>query len=629
MSDMWLDPSEDPRTYGNPQGETGHGGRSISGTDRVTLQLKCDGLDAEQLARRSVPPSTLSLLGLVRHMANVETRWFLGVLQGPRERVFLFRGDTGVRDEDFEGAVADPDVVEEAFSVWRSAIADADAWLETQTDEDLAREVPLGEGVVSVRDVLVHMVEEYARHVGHARPPPRVHRRPHRRVTGAAVGNALAGTTRARLACRHAPLLRPHLIRAARARRRWLRAAGAALPRLARPGPALRVYSLLFADHGISASHISLLLILWSATSFVFEVPSGAWADSFDRRHLLVVSAFVYAAGFATWMTWQTFPGFALGFVLWGLSSSLMSGTFESLVYDELVERDAADALPVADRLGPLDGDGRQPGRDPARGAAAGGRAATRWSAGRASRSAAARRSSRRPCRSPSRPAPPGPRLAARRDRARRRRATSRCSGPGLAESRHHPDVRRILLLAAAMVGLTAYDEYFPLVARAHGVTTADIPLLIAITVAGQAVGTALVGRTARLPAPAVGAMLAAGALLVSLGALVTPYAGFVAIGIGYGMLNNAMLVGETRLQDAITGPARATVTSVLGFLEEVVALLVYAAFALGSHVLGFPALVALLAVPVLVVAAAVARHLPPAGQGPRGFFGRRTPVLT
>src|SRR5207342_1267150 len=102
---------------------------------------------AEQLARRSVPPSTLSLLGLVRHMANVETRWFLGVLQGPRERVFLFRGDTGVRDEDFEGAVADPDVVEEAFSVWRSAIADADAWLETQTDEDLAREVPLGEGV--------------------------------------------------------------------------------------------------------------------------------------------------------------------------------------------------------------------------------------------------------------------------------------------------------------------------------------------------------------------------------------------------------------------------------------------------------------------------------------------------
>ncbi len=185
----------------------------------------------------------------------------------------------------------------------------------------------------------------------------------------------------------------------------------------------------------------------------------------------------------------------------------------------------------------------------------------------------------------------------------------------GLAESRHHPDVRRVLLLAAAMVGLTAYDEYFPLVARAHGVATADIPLLVAITVAGQAVGTALVGRTARLAGRKVGALLAVGALLVSVGALVTPYAGFVAIGVGYGMLNNAMLVGETRLQDTITGPARATVTSVLGSPRGGRRPAVYAAFALGSHVLGFPALVALLAVPVLVVAAAVARHLPPAGR--------------
>ena len=82
----------------------------------------------------------------------------------------------------------------------------------------------------------------------------------------------------------------------------------------------------------------------------------------------------------------------------------------------------------------------------------------------------------------------------------------------GLAESRHHPDVRRVLLLAAAMVGLTAYDEYFPLVARAHHVDTGDVPLLVAITVAGQAVGTALTGWSARLGGRAVGAILAAGA---------------------------------------------------------------------------------------------------------------------
>jgi MFS family permease len=377
--------------------------------------------------------------------------------------------------------------------------------------------------------------------------------------------------------------------------------------------PLYSVYSLLFADHGISASHISVLLIIWSATSFVFEVPSGAWADSFDRRHLLVFSAFVYAAGFATWMTWQTFPGFALGFVLWGFSSALMSGTFESLLYDELVERDAADQYPAligwAHSTAMVANLGATAVAAPL--LAVGGYQLVGWASVAICGVQALLAATLPVSRAARRPAHDSP-------LSETERATSRYLAmlrAGLAESRHHPDVRRVLLLAAAMVGLTAYDEYFPLVARAHGVATADIPLLIAITVAGQAIGTALVGRTARLPARVVGALLAVGALLVSLGALVTPYAGFVGIGIGYGMLNNAMLVGETRLQDTITGPARATVTSVLGLLEEVVALLVYAAFVLGSHVLGFPALVALLAVPVLVVAAAVARHLPPASR--------------
>jgi hypothetical protein len=376
--------------------------------------------------------------------------------------------------------------------------------------------------------------------------------------------------------------------------------------------PLYAVYSLLFSDHGVSASHISLLLIIWSATSFVFEVPSGAWADTFDRRHLLVLSAGIYAAGFATWMIWQTFAGFATGFVLWGLSSALMSGTFESLVYDELVERGAAGAYPsligwahstamlanlVATVLAaPL--------------LAAGGYPLVGWaSAGICGGQAllAATLPVSRKARRPTHDSP----LAETERAASRYLSMLRA---GLAESRHHPEVRRVLLLAAGMVGLTAYDEYFPLVARAHGAHTADIPLLIAITVAGQAVGTALVGRTARLPAKAIGVLLGAGAVLVSVGALVTPYAGFVGIGVGYGLLNNAMLVGETRLQDTITGPARATVTSVLGLLEEVFALTVYGAFALGSHVLGFPALVALLAVPVLLVAVAVAGRLPEPG---------------
>src|SRR5204863_2801166 len=81
---------------------------------RSTIERKCEDLDAEQLARRSVPPSTMSLLGLVRHLARVEHHWFRRVLDGQSsiDRIFWSAEDT---DLDFNGAVADPAVVEEAW----------------------------------------------------------------------------------------------------------------------------------------------------------------------------------------------------------------------------------------------------------------------------------------------------------------------------------------------------------------------------------------------------------------------------------------------------------------------------------------------------------------------------------
>lgn len=378
--------------------------------------------------------------------------------------------------------------------------------------------------------------------------------------------------------------------------------------------PLYSVYALLFADHGVGPARISILFVIWSATSFVFEVPSGAWADSFDRRRVLVVSAAVYAAGFASWMVWQTFAGFALGFVLWGLSGALMSGTFESLVYDELVERGAARTYPTL--IGWAQSTALLANLVATVAAAGllhlGGYALVGWTSvaicGLQALLAATLPVSQR-ARRPSHDSA----LVETEQAATRYVAMLRA---GLSESRHHPDVRRVLLLAAAMVGLTTYDEYFPLVARAHGSSTATVPLLLAVVVAGQAVGTAAAGRSARLGPRGVAAILATGAALVSLGALVSPYAGFVAIAVGYGLANNAMLVGETRLQDTITGPARATVTSVLGLLEEVVALATYLAFAVGSHALGYPALVALLGLPALLVAAAVAHWLPPRRGG-------------
>jgi MFS family permease len=374
--------------------------------------------------------------------------------------------------------------------------------------------------------------------------------------------------------------------------------------------PLYSVYALLFADHGIDSGRISVLFIIWSVTSFVCEVPSGAWADTFDRRRLLVLSAVIYGAGFAGWMLWQDFAGFAAGFVCWGLSSALMSGTFESMLYDELVERGAAERYPGL--IGWAQSTALVANLTASAAAAwlfhVGGYALVGWTsvaiAGVQGLLAATLPVSHR-----ARHAPHLDGALVETERAASRYLAMLRSG--LSESRHHPDVRRILLLAATMVGFTAYDEYFPLVARDHGVSTTVVPILIAVTVVGQAIGTALVGRTSRASGRTVGVLLAGGALVISVGALMTPYAGFVAIAVGYGLANNAMLVGETRLQDAITGPARATVTSVLGVLEEIVAVTLFACFAVGSRFLGFPTLVALLGVPAVLVALAVVRWLP------------------
>jgi len=163
--DLWVDPENDPRESDRqPEGER-ETLLNYLRTQRLTFQLKCDGLDAEQLARRSVPPSSLSLLGLMRHLADVEHSWFrqtIGGIDQPRH----YRTPED-RDADFNGAVADPDCVTEARATLQSAITDGDAIIAGV--EDLDATFPLRNGErIALREVLVHMVEEYARHNGHA-----------------------------------------------------------------------------------------------------------------------------------------------------------------------------------------------------------------------------------------------------------------------------------------------------------------------------------------------------------------------------------------------------------------------------------------------------------------------------
>ncbi|HYF71630.1 MAG TPA: DinB family protein [Nocardioides sp.] len=133
---------------------------------RAGVERKTADLDAEQLARRAVPPSTLSLLGLVRHLAQMEHHWFRRVLQQHPEETQLFVVG-GRWDSQFDDAVADPAAVAEAFTTWRRTCAQADAWLDTITDEALDVVLDPDDRIATVRDVMVQVLQEYARHLGH------------------------------------------------------------------------------------------------------------------------------------------------------------------------------------------------------------------------------------------------------------------------------------------------------------------------------------------------------------------------------------------------------------------------------------------------------------------------------
>jgi uncharacterized damage-inducible protein DinB len=131
---------------------------------RSTLERKCEGLDAEQLARRSVPPSTMSLLGLVRHLAAVEYSWWRRVMERNLDLPKMWGKDEH-RDADFDGAAADDAVVAEAWAAWRTEVAHAQEFQAAHPMDQLGQH---DDGDIEMREVVVHLIEEYARHCGHA-----------------------------------------------------------------------------------------------------------------------------------------------------------------------------------------------------------------------------------------------------------------------------------------------------------------------------------------------------------------------------------------------------------------------------------------------------------------------------
>ncbi|GAA4894279.1 DinB family protein [Streptomonospora salina] len=129
---------------------------------RSTLELKCAGLDADRLSERAVPPSELSLHGLLRHVAGTERWWFR--IQFAGEDVSLLHYADDDPDLDFHGTGGDP---AQALAQWRREADRSREITAAAALEDTGIRKRTGVPV-SLRAVLVHMIAEYARHNGHA-----------------------------------------------------------------------------------------------------------------------------------------------------------------------------------------------------------------------------------------------------------------------------------------------------------------------------------------------------------------------------------------------------------------------------------------------------------------------------
>jgi hypothetical protein len=256
--------------------------------------------------------------------------------------------------------------------------------------------------------------------------------------------------------------------------------------------------------------------------------------------------------------------------VLWGLGGALQSGSLQSLVYDELA------------RHGRADGYARVIGRSEAVSTAAmmaasalaapllevgGYRALGVASVATTVFAAVAGWSF------PSNGAPGAG------ERAKPGGSYLRVLRKAVAEVRGERGARRSLTLTALLAGLSSLEEYIPLLALATGVRPEVVPLLVLLVMAGMTAGGWLAGRGGRWVRPA----LATAALCLAAGAGSGSSVGFVAVAAAFGVFQWAGVAAEARLQDAISGEARATVTSLASLAAEAVAMLTFAAYALGS----------------------------------------------
>ncbi|MEV0155197.1 MFS transporter [Micromonospora sp. NPDC050686] len=389
------------------------------------------------------------------------------------------------------------------------------------------------------------------------------------------------------------------------------------------------LYSLLFTDTGLSVGQISSLFVLWSATSIAMEVPSGALADAVSGRLLLRLAPLLPGAAFAIWVVLPSYPTFAVGFVLWGIGGALNSGSLEALVYTEL------DRLGAAGRYARTMGRARTAGVVGALAAAAlagpvlavGGYPAVGGASVLVCLLAALAAGRFPEHRRPPTASDPGGGDPAEEEAELGWVASLRA---GLTEARADRSVRAAVLLVAVVAAVWgALDEYTPLLIRETGVPAAAVPALVALVLAGVTVGGLLAPLGERLGATGNAGLLAASAVALALGAGSGHPAGLVLVAAALGGFQLATVLADARLQARITGPSRATVTSLAGMATDLTIMAVYGGYAVVATAGGHRWAFVVAAIPYLAMAgvpiAVRRRRADPLGRARSGRPGGPT----
>lgn len=328
--------------------------------------------------------------------------------------------------------------------------------------------------------------------------------------------------------------------------------------------------------------------------AFALEVPSGALADRVSRRRLLIIEGLIRAAGCAFLVTVPSYPIFAIAFVLWGVSGALRSGTFQALVYDELAatgsERSYGRLIGTAGTIGPLANVAATLAAAPL--LALGGYPLVGWVSAAVCLAVAV----------VSWTLPERPRIRHVDGGVRGYLRTLR---DGLVEARRNRAVYSVLLVLVCL-NIGAIDEYVPLLLLGHGVPTVFIPILLAAQGVMIAAASWAAGRwsTTRPLVPAVA--LIVGAVALAGGALIMHPTGFLGLAAALTATIYVTVCAQIRLQHAITGQARATVTSAAGLGRECAALITYGLVAGLSMGLPIAAAVAMMAIPMLLLGVAL-----------------------